>query len=330
MALDLVPPVAIAPPTSKSRIFDLTERHRVLIALIFLAIFPLVFPYRGLATNILTYGLYALGFNLLFGYLGLLSFGHAALFGGGAYVCGIAIVHFGMPWWAAIAAGMLGGTLMAVLIGSLAIRTRGIYFAMVTLALAQCVYYLFYQATDWTGGENGLRLPALSIIDFFGFHLNFVNPLTRYYVVAIFVALSLWVLSRILASPFGAVMEAIRENEARARACGYNVTTSRLLTFILSGAFCGLAGALQALHLAIVPIDMLYLDTSGLVVMMCLLGGMGTFFGPFVGATVFLILENVISVWTVHWQLVVGAVFIACVLFFPRGIWGSLLAWRSR
>ena len=134
-----------------------------------------------------------------------------------------------------------------------------------------------------------------------------------------------FMLSRILASPFGAVIEAVRENEARARASGYNVVATRLITFILSGGFCGLAGALAALHLSIVPIEILHYETSGMVVMMSLLGGMGTFFGPFVGAAVFLLLENLVSLWTVHWQLVVGAVFVACVLFFPAGIWGTLL-----
>nr|WP_171217236.1 branched-chain amino acid ABC transporter permease [Enterovirga sp. DB1703] len=319
-----------APASTGARLLDLAERHRVLLAGIFLLVFPLVLPFHALAIVILTYGLYALGFNLLFGYLGLLSFGHAALFGGGAYLCGISLVHFGAPWWLGILAGTLGGVLIATLIGSLAIRTRGIYFAMVTLALAQCVYYLFYQAVDWTGGENGLRLPSVTAISPFGIPLNFVDPLTRYYVVAAFVFASLFFLSRILASPFGAVIEGIRENEARARACGYDVTRTRLVAFVLSGAFCGLAGALQALHLAIVPVEMLAIETSGLAVMMCLLGGMGTFFGPFVGAAVFLILENLVSVYTVHWQLVVGVVFIVCVLFFPRGIWGSILHWSRR
>ena len=196
---------------------------------------------------------------------------------------------------------------------------------MVTMALSQCVFYLFYQAERWTGGENGLRGINVRIIDIFGLKFDFINPLTRYYVVAAFVIGALYVLSRILASPFGAVIEAVRENEARARASGYNVTLTRLLTFILSGAFCGLAGALAALHLSIVPIEILHIETSGMVVMMSLLGGMGTFFGPFVGAAVFLLLENLVSLWTVHWQLIVGAVFVVCVLFFPAGIWGTIL-----
>jgi len=304
---------------------ELARRHRVLLASAFVLVFPLVMPFTALAVNILIYGLYALGFNLLFGYLGLLSFGHAALFGTGAYVCGIAIVHFGLPWYAAILLGGLGGLAMAALIGGLAIRTRGIYFAKVTMALAQCVYYLFYQAVDWTGGENGLRGINVRNINLFGLTFDFINPLTRYYVVAGCVIAAFLVLSRILASPFGAVIEAVRENEARARASGYNVVATRLITFILSGGFCGLAGALAALHLSIVPIEMLHYETSGMVVMMSLLGGMGTFFGPFVGAGVFLLLENLVSLWTVHWQLVVGAVFVACVLFFPAGIWGTLL-----
>jgi branched-chain amino acid transport system permease protein len=306
---------------------EMAERHRVLLVSAFLLAFPLVMPFTALAINILIYGLYALGFNLLFGYLGLLSFGHAALLGAGAYLCGIAIVHFGVPWYAAIAIGVAGGVVTAAAVGALATRTRGIYFSMVTLALSQCVYYIFYQAVDWTGGENGLRGINVREIGIFGFSVDFIDPMTRYYVVAAFVILALIFLSRILASPFGAVIEAVRENQERARASGYNVTLVRLVTFILSGAFCGLAGALYALQLSTVPIEIMHYETSGLAVMMCLLGGMGTFFGPFVGAAVFLMLENLVSLWTIHWQLIVGAIFIICVLFFPRGIWGTLMRW---
>jgi branched-chain amino acid transport system permease protein len=241
--------------------FQFATRHRASIASLVVLVFPLVMPFTALAVNILIYGLYALGFNLVYGYLGLLSFGHAALFGTGAYLCGIAIVHFALPWYAAIALGIVGGLLIAALIGVLAIRTRGIYFAMVTMALSQCVYYLFYQAVDWTGGENGLRGINVRAIDVFGVKLNFINPLTRYYVIAAFVIAAFFVLSRILASPFGAVIEAVRENETRAKASGYDVTLTRLITFVLSGGFCGLAGALQALHLSIVPIEILHYDT---------------------------------------------------------------------
>lgn len=299
----------------------LAARHRVVLAALFLLVFPLLMPFKSIAVNILIYGLFALGFNMLYGYLGLLSFGHSALFGAGAYACGIVMVRWGLPWWLGVPASVLAGMAMAAIMGALAVRTRGIYFAMVTLALSQCVYYAALQATPWTGGENGLRGIVLTRVG----PLDFVDPTTRYYVVAAFVIAAMFALSRILASPFGAVLEAVRENEARARACGFDVRATRFVAFTLSGAFCGLAGAMQALHLGIVPLEILSYQTSGEAVMMALLGGMNTFFGPFVGAAVFLLLENLVSLYTTHWQLIVGAVFVACVLFFPRGIWGTML-----
>jgi branched-chain amino acid transport system permease protein len=309
---------------------DFISRHRVAAAVLFLIVFPWVMPYEALAINILIFGLFAVGFNLLFGYTGMLSFGHAAFLGSGSYLAGMAIVHGGWPWYAAIAAGTLGAGAIGLLIGFLAIRARGIYFSMVTLALAQCVYYVFYQADRWTGGENGLRGVKVGVIEAFGFKLDFVNPMTKYYVVLAFVALALWFVSRVLGSPFGAVIETVRENDRRSAACGYDVARTRLVVFVLSAAICGLAGTLRALHLSVVPIDSLHYLTSGHAVMMCLLGGMGTFFGPFVGAAVFLYLEDVVTTWTRHWMLVVGVVFIVFVLFFPRGIWGSILHWMRR
>ena len=153
--------------------------------------------------------------------------------------------------------------------------------------------------------------------------------MNKYYVLMVFAALALWFVSRILNSPFGAVIEAIRENETRARACGYDVERSKLLSFILSGLICALAGALSALHLAIVPLDTLHYQTSGMVVMMTLLGGAGSFFGPFVGALAFLLMEDVFSRWTSHWQIIVGAVFILFVLFLRKGIWGAALVEAS-
>ena len=315
---------------SKGHAFDFVVRHRVAAVIGFLLVFPLVMPYEALAINILIFGLYAVGFNLLFGYTGMLSFGHAAFFGTGSYLCGIAIVHFGLPWWAAIVVGVAASTVVGVVIGWLAIRTRGIYFSMVTLALAQIVFYAFYKAERWTGGENGLRGITVDDIGLFGWHLNFVDPVTKYYVLLVFVAAALWFVSRVLNSPFGAVIEAIRENEKRTAACGYDVARAKLLVFTLSASVCGLAGALRALHLSIVPIDSLHYLQSGQAVMMCLLGGMGTFFGPFVGAAAFLWIEDVMTTLTTHWMAAVGVIFMIFVLFFPKGIWGSLLHWMGR
>ena len=305
-------------------------RHRVAAVLVFLVAMPLLMPYHALAVNVLIFGLYAVGFNLLFGYTGLLSFGHAAFLGIGSYAAGMVIVHAGWPWWLAIALGVASAALAGALIGALALRTRGIYFSMVTLALGQIVYYVFYKMEAWSGGENGLRGVRVEAINLLGWQIDFVHPLSKYYVVLAFVALALWLVSRVLASPFGAVIETVRENEQRAAACGYDVARTKLLAFTLSAAVCGLAGTLRALHLSIVPIDSLHYLLSGQAVMMCLLGGMGTFFGPFVGAAVFLYLEDVVTPLTRYWMAVVGAVFMVFVLFFPRGIWGSLLAWLDR
>ena len=313
---------------------NLARAHRVATTLLFLLVFPFLMPYDALSVNILLFGLYAVGFNLLFGYTGILSFGHAAFLGVGSYLAGIVMVHFGWPWWLAIGVGVVSSCIAGAVIGYLAIRTRGIYFSMVTLALAQIVYYVFYKAESWTGGENGLRGVKVEAFDLLGLHIDFLNPLSKYYVILVFVALALWFVSRVLNSPLGAVMEAIRENEKRTVACGYDVARTKLLVFVLSAGICGLAGALRALHLSIVPIDSLHYLLSGHAVMMALLGGMGTFFGPFVGAAVFLYLEDVVTNLTRYWMGVVGIIFMVFVLFFPKGIWGTVLhqieRWQRR
>ena len=306
-------------------LIQLITRHRVAAVLLFLLVFPWIMPYDALAVNILIFGLFAVGFNLLFGYTGLLSFGHAAFLGVGSYATGMAMVLGGVSWPIAIVLGVVAASLVGVVMGYLAIRTRGIYFSMVTLALAQIVYYAFYKAERYTGGENGLRGVVVQPVEIAGYTLDFTQPTVKYYVIWVFVAGALWFVSRILASPFGAVIEAVRENEKRAAACGYDVARSKLLVFVLSAAICGLAGSLRALHLSVVPIDSLSYLLSGQAVMMSLLGGMGTFFGPFIGAGLFLYLEDIVTSMTTHWMAVVGVVFMVFVLFFPRGVWGTLL-----
>lgn len=305
-------------------------RYRVVAVLAFLFIFPLILPYEALAVNILIYGLFALGFNLVFGYMGILSFGHAAFFGVGSYATGIAMLHFGIHWFAAIIIGIIAAGITAMIMGAMAIRSRGIYFAMVTLALAQCVYYLVYQMSDWSGGEDGLTGVSAGTIDLGIVSFDLLNPTIKYYFMYVFVAIAIIAFSRILASPFGAVLEAVRENENRAKACGYNVQMTKWVAFVISGLFCGLAGALNAIHLSVVPIESLHYHLSGQAVMMALLGGMGTFFGPFVGAMAYLLLEDVITLMTTHWQLYLGVIFMIFVLFFPKGIWGSILHWLGR
>lgn len=304
--------------------FTLIKDHRVAATTLLLLIFPLIMPNYSVAINILIYGLFALGFNILFGYMGMLSFGHAAFLGTGAYGAGILISQFGAPWWLGITVGVVVTTITAWAMGVLAIRTRGIYFAMVTLALSQCVYFIIYQF-PLSGGENGLRGVNVSTVHLPGVTLDLLNPLVKYYFFLGFVVISIWILSRILNSPFGAVIQAVRENESRARACGYDIERTKLITFIISGAFCGLAGTLSAIHLSSVAIETLHYQTSGMVVMICLLGGMGTFFGPFIGAALFLLIQDRFSVWTENWQLYVGIIFVILVLYFPKGVWGTIL-----
>lgn len=301
------------------------SRHRVLATILVLAMFPLVVPFHAMAINILLAGLFAAGYNLTFGYTGQLSFGHAAFYGGGAYACGILIAAFGVAWPLAIAAGIAAGGLIALAMGALAMRTRGIYFAMVTLALGQCVFFAAFHATSLTGGDNGLRGVNVAAVDLGLVSIDLLQPLARYYFMLVFVGLAVWLLSRVLDSPFGAALEAIRENEQRARASGFDVERIKLLSFVVSGLFCGLAGALSAINLSTVGIDTLSYHTSGHVMMVTLLGGMGTFFGPFVGAATFLGVEHVVTALTERWQIVVGVAFILLVLFLPQGIWGTLL-----
>ncbi|TXM71706.1 branched-chain amino acid ABC transporter permease [Methylobacterium sp. WL12] len=309
------------------------SRWRAPLSILALLTLPFLLPSQALAVNVLIYGLYAVGYNLLYGYTGLLSFGHAAFFGTGAYVTGIVIGAYGLHPFPAMGLGTVAASALALTVGAVSIRSRGIYFAMVTLALAQLIYYAALQASSWTGGENGLRGFTVSRIDVGPVSLDILDPQVKYLFVLAFVGVALALISRILASPFGTAIEAIRENETRARACGFDVERSKLLAFVLSGLFCGLSGALSAIHLSIVPLDSLAYHTSGMAVVMTLVGGAGTFFGPFVGALAVLVLEDVFSQWTPHWQLGLGIVFILFVLFLPRGLWGSALerlAFRRR
>ena len=210
------------------------------------------------------------------------------------------------------------------MIGFFCLQRRGIYFAMLTLAFAQLLYFVGFHLADWTGGDDGLRGIPLLKLGFPGFSISLESTLAFYYFAYALVGLAVAGLKRILDSPFGAVLQAIRENSERAVACGYDVNRIKLLSFVFSALFAGLAGSLDALRLTVVPIESLYWTTSGQVVMMTLLGGAGTFFGPFVGAATFLVLEDRLSIFTESWPLVIGAIFSAFVLFLPKGIWGTL------
>jgi branched-chain amino acid transport system permease protein len=309
------------------RVSEGVARHPVLAFFVVFAIFPWITPYESLAAQVLIYGLFALGFNLLYGYTGLLSFGSAAYWGLGAYGTGIAVAKLGVTSiWLSLGMGLLAAGVGGALIGLFCLRRRGIYFAMLTLAFAQLLYFIGFHLADWTGGDDGLRgitRPALGLP---GWSVSIDTSTRFYYFALVIVGLSVAALDRILRSPFGTVLQAIREIPARAAACGYDIQRVKWLSFVFYALFMGLAGGLEALRLNVVPIESLFWATSGQVVIMTLLGGAGTFFGPFVGAATWLVLEDRIALYTESWALVIGAIFVLFVIFLPKGIWGTLMA----
>ena len=281
--------------------------------------------YTSFATRILIYAMAAASLNLVLGYGGMVSFGHAAFFGAGAYIVGILAVEGVTSLWIAWPAAIAVAALAALVIGAVSLRTRGVYFIMITLAFAQMMYYIFVSMKAY-GGDDGLSLPARSTP---GFGISLSNDFVWYYLVLALLGIILFLLHRLLGSRFGRVIEAIRENEARASAIGYPVYRYKLLCFVISGAIAGLAGALIANQTSYVGPALLHWVQSGTLMVMVILGGVGRFWGGPVGAVVLLALEELFSgspllgPFALHWQLPVGAILLAVVLFAPRGIAGA-------
>jgi branched-chain amino acid transport system permease protein len=273
------------------------------------------------------FAIFACAFNLLLGFGGMLSFGHAAYFGIGAYITSWLVTAQQWNTVPAIFAGMAAAMVAGLVIGMLAIRRSGIYFAMITLALGQLVYFVCLQA-PFTGGENGIQgVPRGTILGL----LPLRSDIAMYYFVfGLLVAVFLGI-RRIVSSPFGQVLNAIRENEPRAVSLGYDVERYKLLVFVLSATLAGLAGALKALVLGFATLTDALQATSGEVILMTLLGGAGTFLGPVVGAGVIVTLQDVLSDRVGSWvTVIIGAIFVLCVLTFRKGIVGEYLAWRQR
>jgi len=289
----------------------------VLIAV--LALLPLSGSYAtGLAAEVLIFAIFAMSLDLLIGYTGLLSFGHAAFFGVAAYAVVILGVGFGLSGWIGLAAGIVVSTAVAAVIGFFAIRVSGIPFLMLTMAFAQLLFSLSIKWRSVTGGTDGLsgfQRPTL-----FGMSLD--NRAVQFYVVAVGFLIVLVFLRRLIASPLGSIFIGIRENEQRMRAAGYPVQRFKLVAFALAGALAGIGGGLYALQNAYVSSDILHWSLSGDAIIMVILGGTGTIVGPAIGAAVFLLLKYVVSSHTEYWLLWVGVIFILCVMFLPQGIWG--------
>ncbi|HEX3398097.1 MAG TPA: branched-chain amino acid ABC transporter permease [Steroidobacteraceae bacterium] len=290
-----------------------------------LAALALVAPFLGLypvfLMKLLCFAMFACAFNLLLGFTKMLSFGHAAYFGSSAYITGWLVTAHG---WGTIE-GILGGVLVAMLlglvIGAIAVRRQGIYFAMITLALAQLVFFVCLQA-DFTGGENGLQgIPRGSIFGLVGLGND---RIMYYFVLAVFLAVYL-LIRRIVHSPFGQVLKAIRANEPRSVSLGYKVDRYKLMAFVLSATLSGLAGSLKALVLGFATLSDVSQNNSGEVILMTLLGGSGTFLGPVIGANVVVTLQEYLSDIVGAWvSVIIGAIFVVCVLIFRRGFVGEI------
>ena len=305
-------------------------------ALILVLLFPLVMHaldqhfYIAFATRVLIYAMAAASLNLVLGYGGMVSFGHAAFFGAGAYVVGIFAAEGVRSLWIAWPAAILVAALAALLIGAISLRTRGVYFIMITLAFAQMMYYVFVSMKAY-GGDDGLSMPGRST----GLGLELRNDFVWYYLVLALLLVILYLLHRLLGSRFGRVIAAIRENETRATAIGYPVYRYQLLCFVISGAIAGLAGALIANQTSYVGPALLHWVQSGTLMIMVILGGVGRFWGGPVGAAVLLALEELFSgspllgAYSLHWQLPVGIILLAVVLFAPRGISGAFAQKRQ-
>ena len=276
--------------------------------------------------KVLCFALFACAFNLLIGFAGLLSFGHAAFFGGAAYITAHTVKVWGMPPEIGILLGTAFAAVLGLAFGVVAIRRQGIYFAMITLALAQMVYFMALQL-PFTHGEDGIQaVPRGTLFGVF----DLVRPLTMYYTVLVVFLFGFLVVWRTVNSPFGQVLKAIRENEPRAISLGYRTDQYKLLAFVLSAALAGLAGGTKAIVFQLATLTDVQWQMSGEVVLMTLLGGLGTLFGPVIGAALVVTLENYLAATNLPVPVVIGAIFVVCVLVFRRGIVGEIAARMKR
>ena len=312
------------------------------LLLLGLVLAPFLGAYPVFVMKLMCFALFASAFNLLLGYTGLLSFGHAAFLGGAAYVTGHAVKVWGVTPEVGLLLGTAGGALLGLLFGWLAIRRQGIYFSMITLALAQMLFFACLQA-PFTGGEDGLQgVPRGKL---FGV-LDLSNDLVMYYVALAVVGLAFLLIVRTIHSPFGQVLKGIKENEPRAISLGYDTHRFKLLAFVISAALAGLAGSLKTLVLGFATLSDVHWTASGQVILMTLVGGLGTLSGPLIGSAVVVLLENKIgefgnllaALTQVEWfktlgesvTMVTGLIFVVCVLAFRRGIMGEIIAWLAR
>jgi branched-chain amino acid transport system permease protein len=305
---------------------DMTRDAPLLTIVIVLALFPPVAQaldgefYIGLASRIMIYAIAVTSLNLLIGYGGMLSFGHAAFVGVGAYAVAILAHHGVDSAWLAWPVAILGSAIAALVIGAISLRTRGVYFIMITLAFAQMLYYFFVGFKTY-GGDDGISLTHRSAI---GWGFDLADARTFYYVVLIVLSVSMWLFWRLTEARFGWALRGIKENETRMEAIGFPTFRLKLACFVIAGAAAGLAGALLVNQNSFVSPRAMHWTQSGTLMIMAILGGVGHRLGGVIGATLFLMLEEILSMHTTHWHLPLGAILLLVVFFAPRGVAGSL------
>jgi len=295
----------------------------LLLALAVVLAMPLLMQSGSLASEVLIFGLAAMGCNLLLGFTGLLSFGQGIFFGLGSYTIALTLTRWPLPMPLALCLAMIVGALGAAIVGWVAIRQKGVYFVMLTLAFAQMFYFIAYTATGLTGGDNGLMdIPRPSITAFGRTLWPLISPWQFYgFVAAIFVA-AFWLLLKVSKSTFGRTLLAVRDNEVRAKAIGYNLRLLKLQAFVISGAVTGLAGALHAMMTGIAPLANAEYHTSEMILVMTVIGGTGNLFASVLGSAFYLLLADWLSALWPRWLLLLGMVLMAVSLWLQRGLWG--------
>ncbi|MBN2126397.1 MAG: branched-chain amino acid ABC transporter permease [Deltaproteobacteria bacterium] len=269
-----------------------------------------------LASHVLVWGLFAMSFNMLWGVTGMLSFGQALYYGVGAYSVGLMVEHVGTAWYLpGMVLGIIGATVLSLLLGLLVIRVGGVFFTMLTLAFAQLAWQVTFKWYDFTGGDDGIQ--SLIPPGILG------EPIAYYYFVFIVVLLSIWFLKRMAYSPLGLILRCVKQNPERLFFLGRSVRNNQLRIYVVSSVFAALAGGLMAGVDSSIHTDMLYWTTSGEVILMSVLGGLNQFFGPFVGAAVIIIIEDIVGAFTEYWSLIIGLIMMIMVLLFPGGVVGE-------
>ena len=310
---------------SENRFFHPAEIRIMALVVGILVILPLILPYHALGTEIVLFALAAVAFDLCLGYTGIMMFCQASFFGTGVYVSALTLIHVSENIFVALLCGVAGASLLAFLFGWLASSRSGSYSVLLTLAFNELIYFIAYQWSDVTGGDDGLvgvPRPDLEIPGLFSIDIQ--SSLSFYLLAAVIFFICFAIIQRISFSPFGSVLKGIRENEDRAQALGYNVRLYKVGAFAIGGFFMGLAGSLYSMHLNFAHIHNVHFETSGNIVMMVLIGGIGTLIGPVIGAILLIVASEFASTIWDRWLIIQGAVFIFFVLFARGGIWAMI------